>query len=58
MSAEHQCDPRDSWPEFDAQGIYLTRVCGHCRQAKLAGYRPEILVGYDQSDVDEPIEED
>ena len=45
-----------SEPVCDAQGIYLCRVCGVCRDKKLAGYRPEILEGYDQSDVDEPIE--
>lgn len=43
-------------PAFDAQGIYLCRVCDHCRDEKLSGYRPEIVDGYDQSDVDEPIE--
>jgi hypothetical protein len=47
-----------SWWEHDAQGIPLCKVCDHCRTAKLSRYRPEILTGYDQSDVDEPIEED
>jgi hypothetical protein len=45
-----------SWWEHDAQGIPLTRVCAECREAKLSMYRPEILTGYDQSDVDEPID--
>jgi hypothetical protein len=54
----HQCDPGESWWEYDAQGIPLCRVCELCRKAKLSGYRPEILSGYNQSDVDEPIEED
>jgi hypothetical protein len=45
-----------SWWEHDARGIPLCRVCPECREAKLARYRPEILSGYDQSDVDEPIE--
>jgi len=45
-----------SWWEHDAQGIPLYRVCDRCRDAKLSTYRPEILSGYDQSDVDEPIE--
>jgi hypothetical protein len=27
-----------------------------CRKAKLSRYRPEILRGYSQADVDEPIE--
>jgi hypothetical protein len=53
----HDCG-EDSWPEYDAQGIYLCRVCEKCRKAKLAGYRPEILTGYTQADVDEPIEPD
>ena len=54
----HECDPHDSWGEYDAQGIYLCRVCDVCRAAKLASYRPEILSGYIQADVDEPIDED
>ena len=41
---------------YDAQGIYLTKVCDLCKNEKLQKYRPEILTGYDQSDVDEPIE--
>jgi len=47
-----------SWWEYDAQRIALCRVCDVCREQKLARYRPEILSGYDQSDVDEPIEPD
>jgi hypothetical protein len=58
---EHQCLDNDfstnfSWWEYDAQGIPLCRVCDTCRSEKLSRYRPEILSGYDQSDVDEPIE--
>ncbi len=45
-----------SWWENDAQGIALCRVCSKCREAKLSRYRPEILTGYTQADVDEPIE--
>jgi len=52
----HECTPGEAWREYDARGIYLCRVCDTCREAKLAQYRPEILSGYDQSDVDEPIE--
>ena len=40
----------------DAQGIPLCKVCSKCKTQKLSRYRPEILRGYDQSDVDEPIE--
>lgn len=52
----HTCDRAASWWEHDAQGIPLCRVCSVCRSAKLARYRPEILTGYTQADVDEPIE--
>jgi hypothetical protein len=48
----------DSWWEYDAQRIPLCRVCNKCRTEKLRQYRPEILTGYDQSDVDESIDED
>ena len=41
---------------YDAQGIELARVCDVCRKEKLARYRPEILEGYTQEDVNEPIE--
>lgn len=54
--SQHECDPDDSWGECDARGIYLCRVCSECVEWKLAQYRPEILTGYDQSDVNEPIE--
>ena len=55
---DHVCAPGESWPEYDAQHIYLCRVCDKCRKAKLSRYRPEILQGYTQADVDEPIEPD
>jgi len=45
-----------SWWEYDAQGIELTKVCERCVRAALAEYRGIILSGYDQSDVNEPIE--
>ena len=45
-----------SWWARDAQGIELCRVCDQCEAEKLARYRPEILSGYTQADVDEPIE--
>lgn len=47
-----------SWWAHDAQGIPLCRVCERCERAKLSRYRPEILTGYTQADVDEPIEPD
>lgn len=45
-----------SWWENDAQGIPLARVCNSCKKEKLSKYNPMILTGYNQSDVDEPIE--
>jgi hypothetical protein len=47
---------KPSWWENDARGIPLTRVCEDCKKEKLSKYRPEILTGYNQNDVDEPIE--
>ncbi len=49
---------RESWWEYDAQGIALTRVCGECRSERLREFRPQILTGYTQADVDERIEDD
>lgn len=46
-----------SWWEYDAQNIPLCRVCNRCATFRLSRYRPEILTGYTQADVDEPIEE-
>lgn len=58
---EHTCcggvlSREPSWWLKDAQGIELCRVCDDCREEKAAHYRPEILSGYTQADVDEDIE--
>ena len=53
----HECEDGQWWREYDAQGIYLCRVCDKCYEAKMSRYRPEILHGYTQADVDEPIDE-
>lgn len=63
MTQDHECkggerSENPSWWVKDARGIPLCRVCDACEKEKLSRYRPEILSGYDQSDVDEPIEED
>ena len=63
MSQPHACvggtlSAEFSWWAKDAQGIELCRVCDRCEDEKLARYRPEILSGYTQADVDEPIEEE
>jgi hypothetical protein len=47
---------RFAWWAKDAQGIPLCKVCDQCKSARLARYRPEILSGYDASDVDDPID--
>jgi hypothetical protein len=47
----------ESWPEHDARGIYLCRVCDKCRVEKLSHFRPEVLSDPDY-EADEPIEED
>jgi hypothetical protein len=41
---------------YDAQGIFLGRACSKCRAEKLRPFRAKILDGYNQADVDEPIE--
>jgi hypothetical protein len=61
---EHSClndewnEEDECWWEYDAQGIPLCKVCSKCREQKLSRYRPEILEGYDQNDVNEDIEPD
>ena len=52
----HTRDDGVSWWEYDAQRIPLCRVCDKCQKEKLSRYRSEILTGYDQSDIDDPIE--
>jgi len=42
---------------LDARGIYICRVCDKCRDAKLRGFRPEVLTDPNY-EADEPIEED
>jgi hypothetical protein len=59
-NGEHACiggiPAEGSWWEYDARGVPLCRVCDVCRKEKLSHYRPEILRGYTQDDVNEPIE--
>jgi hypothetical protein len=48
---------QDTWDEYDARGIYLTKVCDVCVHAKLAMFRKDVL--YDPSyETDEPIEDE
>lgn len=60
---EHSCinnvvSSNPSWWAYDARGIPLCRVCDACQREKLSRYRPEILTGYNESDVDELIDDD
>lgn len=45
-----------SWWENDAKGIPLCRVCDDCEKEKLSKYKPIVLKGYSQEDMDESIE--
>lgn len=61
MTPTHACvgghpSSEPSWWAHDAQGIPLCRVCDRCRDEKMSRYRPEIIAGYDQHDLDEPID--
>lgn len=63
VKREHSCrggvvSTEPSWWAHDARGIPLCRVCSDCEDEKLSKYRPEILSGYTQHDVDEPIDND
>ena len=42
---------------YDARGLYLARVCGHCIERRMGAFRPEVLTDRNY-DHDEPIEED
>ena len=55
---DHDKYDKVSWWEYDAQGIPLCRVCDLCIKEKLSKYRPEILTGYTQADIDERIDND
>ena len=52
----HFCEPMQKYPKFDAQNIFLCYICDECEEVKLSRFRPEILSGYNQLDIDEPIE--
>ena len=44
--------------QYDAQGIELCRTCEDCHDVLMGKFRQEIITGYTQADVDEPIEPD
>jgi len=46
-----------SWPEYDARGIYLCRVCEACETERLSVFRPDIFTDANYW-TDEPVEED
>ena len=45
-----------SWWLLDANGIETQRVCVCCIEEVRSHYQPWVFDGYDQSDLDEPIE--
>lgn len=49
---------KDSQWLHDARGIPVARVCDACESEVRKRYNPIIFEGYDQSDMDEQIEED
>ena len=49
-------DGQNTWDEYDARGIYLTKVCNNCVEAKLAVFREDVLTN-PAYECDEPIEE-
>ena len=56
MKCDHTME--DSWWESDGQGIPLARVGEKCIDEVLSKYNPVVLGHYNQSDVDEPINEE
>lgn len=48
---------QDTWPKYDARGLYLAKVCDLCVDYKMSQFRPEVLTD-SQYECDEPIEED
>lgn len=49
---------KDSQWLLNARGIPVDRVCDSCESEVRKRYNPIIFEGYDQSDMDEQIEED
>jgi hypothetical protein len=48
----------DSYWVKDGRGIPLAKVCDKCIDEVLSQYNPVVLGYYNESDVDEPIDED
>jgi hypothetical protein len=49
-------DEGGTWDEYDARGIYLTKVCDKCAETKLSSFRPDVLTDFNYY-TDELIEE-
>ncbi len=56
-NANYEAGTDDGWPEYDARGIYLCRVCSKCKSERLRGYRTDVLTDPNYWH-DEPISED
>jgi hypothetical protein len=48
---------QDTWDEYDARGIYLTKVCDVCVAVKLKMFNNDVLTN-PQYETDEPIEDE
>ena len=48
-------EDQSTWLEYDARGIYLTKVCDLCVHAKLAKFRKDVLYNacYESDDPEE-----
>lgn len=56
MRCTEEHTKQNSWWLNDCKGIPLKRVCDSCIEEVKKGYEPWVFGGYDQSDIDEPIE--
>ena len=45
-----------TWELVDARGIYVAKVCDLCVEVVRMKYNPWVWTGYNQGDVDEPID--
>jgi hypothetical protein len=49
---EHECKRDERYAKYDGHSIFLCYVCHECEDAKMAGFRPDIMERYE---ADEPI---
>jgi hypothetical protein len=45
VAKQCSCGSGKAWsPQYDARGIFLTYTCEDCHEAKMAEYRPDVLL--------------